>query len=103
MAKSTGLTGFPEWSPEERLVEQEVLNQVRSKFELFGFTPIETRAVEPLDVLLKKGASDKEIYMLRRLHAEPGEDSDLGLHFDLTVPFARYVTQNRGTLAFPFK
>jgi histidyl-tRNA synthetase len=103
MAKNTGLTGFPEWSPEERLIEQEVLDQVRTKFELFGFSPIETRAVEPLDVLLKKGASDKEIYVLRRLHAEPGEDSDLGLHFDLTVPFARYVTQNRGTLAFPFK
>jgi histidyl-tRNA synthetase len=103
MAKSIGLTGFPEWSPEERLVEQAVLDQVRRKFELFGFTPIETRAVEPLDVLLKKGASDKEIYVLRRLHAEPGEDSDLGLHFDLTVPFARYVAQNRGSLAFPFK
>jgi histidyl-tRNA synthetase len=103
MAKSIGLTGFPEWSPEERLIEQEVLDQVRRKFELFGFTPIETRSVEPLDVLVKKGASDKEIYVLKRLHAEPGEDADLGLHFDLTVPFARYVTQNRGTLAFPFK
>jgi histidyl-tRNA synthetase len=103
MAKNAGLTGFPEWSPEERLVEQEVLDQVRRKFELFGFTPIETRAVEPLSVLLKKGATDKEIYVLKRLHAEPGEDADLGLHFDLTVPFARYVAQNRGTLAFPFK
>jgi histidyl-tRNA synthetase len=103
MAKITALTGFPEWSPEERLVEQWVLDQVRRKFELFGFTSIETRAVEPLDVLLKKGATDKEIYLLKRLHAEPGEEADLGLHFDLTVPFARYVAQNRGTLAFPFK
>jgi histidyl-tRNA synthetase len=103
MAKITALTGFPEWSPEERLVEQRVLDQVRRKFELFGFTSIETRAVEPLDVLLKKGATDKEIYLLKRLHAEPGEEADLGLHFDLTVPFARYVAQNRGTLAFPFK
>jgi histidyl-tRNA synthetase len=103
MAKITALTGFPEWSPEERLVEQRVLDQVRRKFELFGFTSIETRAVEPLDVLLKKGATDKEIYVLKRLHAEPGELADLGLHFDLTVPFARYVAQNRGTLAFPFK
>jgi histidyl-tRNA synthetase len=103
MAKITALTGFPEWSPEERLVEQAVLDQVRRKFELFGFTSIETRAVEPLDVLLKKGATDKEIYLLKRLHAEAGEEAELGLHFDLTVPFARYVAQNRGTLAFPFK
>ncbi|MET0284207.1 MAG: histidine--tRNA ligase, partial [Polyangiales bacterium] len=103
MAKITALTGFPEWLPEQRLVEQRLLDLVRTKFELFGFTPLETRAVEPLDVLLKKGATDKEIYVLRRLHAEEGETSDLGLHFDLTVPFARYVAQHRGTLAFPFK
>ncbi|MET0339424.1 MAG: histidine--tRNA ligase [Polyangiales bacterium] len=103
MAKITALTGFPEWLPEQRLVEQRLIDEVRRKFELFGFTPLETRAVEPLDVLLKKGATDKEIYVLRRLHAEDDEQSDLGLHFDLTVPFARYVAQHRGQLAFPFK
>jgi histidyl-tRNA synthetase len=103
MAKITALTGFPEWLPEQRLVEQRVLDEVRRRFELFGFAPLETRAVEPLDVLLKKGATDKEIYVLKRLHAEEGEESDLGLHFDLTVPFARFVAQNRGQLAFPFK
>jgi len=103
MAKITALTGFPEWLPEQRLVEQRLIEQVREKFELFGFAPLETRAVEPLDVLTKKGASDKEIYVLRRLHAEEGEQSELGLHFDLTVPFARYVAQHRGVLTFPFK
>ncbi|HEX5660725.1 MAG TPA: histidine--tRNA ligase [Polyangiales bacterium] len=103
MAKITALTGFPEWLPEQRLVEQQLIERVRTKFELFGFTPLETRSVEPLNVLLKKGATDKEIYVLRRLHAEEGETSDLGLHFDLTVPFARYVQQHRGSLAFPFK
>ncbi len=103
MAKITALTGFPEWLPEQRLVEQRLLDQVRRKFELFGFTPLETRAVEPLGVLLKKGASDKEIYVLKRLHAEDDEDAELGLHFDLTVPFARYVSQHRGSLVFPFK
>lgn len=103
MAKITALTGFPEWLPEQKLVEQRVLDQVRAKFELFGFAPLETRAVEPLDVLLKKGATDKEIYVLKRLHAEEEEEADLGLHFDLTVPFARFVAQHRGQLAFPFK
>jgi histidyl-tRNA synthetase len=103
MAKITALTGFPEWLPEQRLVEQRILDLVRRKFELFGFAPLETRAVEPLDVLLKKGASDKEIYVLRRLHAEDEAEAELGLHFDLTVPFARYVTQHRGSLVFPFK
>ncbi len=103
MAKITALTGFPEWLPDQKLVEQRLLDQVRHKFELFGFSPLETRAVEPLNVLLKKGASDKEIYVLRRLHAEDDEGAELGLHFDLTVPFARYVAQHRGSLTFPFK
>ena len=44
--------------------------------------------------------------MLRRLHADPAEertDDALGLHFDLTVPFARYVLENAGRLTFPFR
>lgn len=97
------LSGFPEWLPAQRLAEQLLLDQIRRQFELAGFVSIETRAVEPLKVLLAKGETDKEVYVLRRLHAEPGEDSDLGLHFDLTVPFARYVAQHRGQLSFPIR
>src|SRR5688500_18474101 len=74
LAKIIALTGFPEWLPEQRRVAQRVLDQVRQKFELFGFSPIETRSVEPLDVLTKKGATDKEIYVLKRLHATEDED-----------------------------
>jgi len=54
--------------------------------------------------MLRKGEIDKEVYLLRRLQAdEAGGDSDLGLHFDLTVPFARYVLENAGKLEFPFR
>ena len=96
--------GFPEWLPEQKMVEQAYIAAIQKQFELFGFAPIETRAVEPLDQLLQKGETDKEIYVLRRLQAEEGgEDSNLGLHFDLTVPLARYVAQNQSNLAFPFK
>ncbi len=104
MAKPTPISGFPEWLPEQRLVELHALDTLRARFESFGFAPLETRAVEPLDQLLAKGETDQEIYVLRRLHAADDEgDAGLGLHFDLTVPFARYVAQNRGRLAFPFK
>src|SRR5699024_2570367 len=63
------------------------------------------RAVEPLDRLLSKGETSKEVYLLRRLQAEEEEQTarSLGLHFDLTVPFARYVLENAGHLVFPFK
>src|SRR3954466_10074137 len=104
MAKVRPISGFPEWLPEQRLVEQEVLDGLRSKFELFGFTPVETRSVELLETLLAKGETDKEIYVLRRLGAGADEgDAGFGLHYDLTVPFARYAVQNYNELTFPFK
>ena len=104
MARPTPLSGFPEWLPAQRIAEQQVLDRLRRTFELWGFASVETRAVEPLEQMLRKGEIDKEVYVLRRLHADPGSaDSDLGLHFDLTVPFARYVLENAGHLHFPFK
>ncbi|WP_273654638.1 histidine--tRNA ligase [Cellulomonas fimi] len=106
MARPTPLSGFPEWLPDGRIVEQHVLDVLRRTFELHGFAGIETRAVEPLDQLLRKGETSKEVYVLSRLQEDP-ESPDrggrLGLHFDLTVPFARYVLENAGHLAFPFR
>ncbi len=100
-----GLSGFPELLPAERNVELHVLDHLRRVFELHGFASVETRAVETTDTLLTKGEIDKEIYGLRRLHAIDGDDAtiDLGLHYDLTVPFARYVLENAGRLEFPFR
>ncbi|WP_083972213.1 histidine--tRNA ligase [Actinoplanes awajinensis] len=101
------ISGFPEWLPSQRMIEQYVLDKIRSTFELYGFAPLETRAVEPLDTLLSKGETSKEVYLLRRLQdsgdAAPKSDDQLGLHFDLTVPFARFVTENHGKLQFPFR
>ncbi len=100
----TGLSGFPEFLPADRNVELIVLDHLREVFELHGFASIETRAAEPMDTLLRKGEIDKEVYVLRRLQAGEGDsDSGLALHFDLTVPFARYVLENAGKLDFPFR
>jgi histidyl-tRNA synthetase len=110
MARPTPLSGFPEFLPEQRVVEQQIIDQLRRTFELHGFANIETRAVEPMEQLLRKGETSKEVYVLRRLQAETSdaadaepEGSQLGLHFDLTVPFARYVLENAGKLEFPFR
>jgi len=101
--KPTPLSGFPELLPAQRLVELHVIETVRETFELHGFASIETRAAEPLEQLLRKGEIDKEVYVLRRLHAAEDDTSTLGLHYDLTVPFARYVLENAGRLEFPFR
>lgn len=104
MARPTPLSGFPELLPAQRFVEQRVLDTLRETFELHGFAGVETRSVEPLDQLLRKGDTSKEVYLLRRLHeASPEGHAGLGLHFDLTVPFARYVLENAGKLEFPFR
>ncbi len=103
-SKPTPLSGFPELLPAQRAVEREVIDRLSRTFELHGFANIETRVVEPLDRLAKGGEIDKEIYVLRRLQAGEGEgDSGLGMHFDLTVPFARYVLEHSGHLEFPFR
>ncbi|MFC4064889.1 histidine--tRNA ligase [Actinoplanes subglobosus] len=99
------ISGFPEWLPPQRIIEQQVLDRIRSTFELYGYASLETRAVEPLETLLSKGETSKEVYLLHRLQEEEGvkREDQLGLHFDLTVPFARFVTENHGRLQFPFK
>ena len=107
----TSLSGFPEWLPEGRIIEMHVLDELRRVFELHGFAGIETRAVETLEQLEAKGETSKEIYVLDRLQAlkaaaagaRAPKDKGMGLHFDLTVPFARYVVENANELDFPFK
>lgn len=107
MSRKASLSGFHEWLPAERLVELHVQDTLRHVFELHGFANIETRAVETLGTMLRKGEIDKEVYAVSRLQGEAGENPDdphrLALHFDLTVPFARYVTENAGYLNFPFR
>jgi histidyl-tRNA synthetase len=105
MSRPQPLSGFPELLPRQRIVEQQVVDHLRRAFELHGFANLQTRAVEPMDQLLRKGETSKEVYVLRRLQADARDTSDaeLGLHFDLTVPFARYVLENAGKLNFPFR
>ena len=103
MSKVGKISGFPEWLPEQKIAEDRVISTIRRIFESYGFAPIETPAVELLTSLGSKGVIEKEIFVVRRLKAEDSSDSELGLHFDLTVPLARYVAQHQASLTFPFK
>jgi histidyl-tRNA synthetase len=106
VSKVRPISGFPEWLPRERIIEQHFLDVIRETFERHGFGSIQTRAVEPIERLSSQGEdTDKEIYAISRLAAADASsrDAKLGLHFDLTVPFARYVLENAGKLTFPFR
>src|SRR5699024_10971809 len=68
MSRKISLCGFHDWLPQERLVELHVLDTLAEVFELHGFSNIETRAVETLGTLLRKGEIDKEVYTVSRIH-----------------------------------
>ncbi len=97
----SGISGFPELLPREQIAFNGIVGKIREQFELFGFSPIDTPAVEKVSTLLSKG-NDNEIYGIHRL-ADPSEDKSLALRFDLTVPLARYVTEHCAKLTFPYK
>lgn len=93
--------GTRDFNVEEKIIRQEVLDTLRNIFEKYGFNPIETPILERLDTLTKKftGGEEivKEIFKLK----DQG-NRDLGLRFDLTVPFSRFIGMNP-SLNMPFK
>ncbi len=99
------ISGFPEWLPEIRAIELQWIDSLRRVFESYGYCSIEPRSVEPVEVLLKQGDTDKEIYAISRLQEEEdtAPEPAYGLHYDMTVPMARYVAANMNELVFPFK
>lgn len=101
----SGISGFPEYLPAEQAIFDRMLSIIEEGFKVFGFQHLETPAVERKEILTAKGGNDKEIYALSRLAAALDEDPDTGmaLHFDLTVPLARFVAVQWRHLAFPFR
>src|SRR5829696_9046719 len=96
------LSGFRDYLPSLMLAREEVLRRAREVYRSYGFTPIDTPACESLDVLLGKGGdeSDKLVY---RVRSAKSEKEEMGLRFDLTVPFARFSAQYINQLGTPFK
>lgn len=95
------ISGFPEFMPNEQIAFNNMLKIIRKNFELYGFVPMDTPAVERVETLLSKG-EDNEIYGLYRL-SDINSKKDLGLRFDLTVPLARYVASRFGNMIFPYR
>ena len=93
------LSGFMELLPAEQIRMERLLATLRETYELYGFTPLDTPAIESAEVLLAKGGgeTEKQIYRFQK------GDSDLALRFDLTVPLAKYVALHYNDLAFPFR
>ena len=105
MAKPTPLSGFPEFLPPSALVEREVIDALRAHLRaarLRQHRDPRRRAARPAAA---QGARStrRSTSCAGCTPTTPTGDSGLGLHFDLTVPFARYVLENAGKLEFPFR
>ena len=93
------LSGFMELLPAPQVKMEKMMETLRRCYGVYGFTPLDTPAIESAEVLLAKGGgeTEKQIYRFTK------GDSDLALRFDLTVPLAKYVAANYGSLTFPFR
>lgn len=92
------LSGMPEWTPAQQLVFDDWKAKIRRIYSSFGYTPLETPALERAEVLLSKaGSTGKQVYQFER------GDTKLALRFDQTVPLSRVVAAKQSTLPFPFR
>ncbi len=97
---------FPEFLPEEQKIFDDIIDLIKQSYERFWYDHIQTPAVERNKVLLAKWWEEvsKQIFWLYWLAQWCEKDTkDYSLHFDLTVPFARYVLDYESKLTFPFK
>ena len=97
--KPRTLSGFMELLPGPQAQMDAVMQVLRDTYALYGFTNIDTPAIEAAEVLLAKGGGETEKQIYRFMKG----DHDLALRFDLTVPLAKYVAMHYGELAFPFR
>src|SRR5215203_6482113 len=117
--------GTRDFGPEVVRKRQFIFNTIRKVFELYGFEPLETPAMENLETLMGKYGEEGDKLIFKILNnglQEPSKEklaregfekvlqgkntkdiTERALKYDLTIPFARYVAMNHGQLTFPFK
>jgi histidyl-tRNA synthetase len=93
------LKGFRDYPPERMIPRERLLEKTRQVYRSYGFSPIDTPALEYAEILLGKGGAETDRQLYRFQH----DRHDIALRFDLTVPLARFVAQHINTLGVPFK
>lgn len=116
MQKPSIPKGTRDFSPVEMMRRNYIFDTIRGVFRLYGFAPLETPSMENLSTLLGKYGDEGDKLLFKILNSgdyaaglsdgevrQASKICEKGLRYDLTVPFARYVVQHQGELAFPFK
>lgn len=94
------LKGFRDYPPELMIPRERIMETARRVYRSYGYAPIDTPALEYLEILTGKGSdeTDKQLYRF-----EDQGERWVGMRFDLTVPFARFAAQYAQQLGLPFK
>jgi len=94
------LSGFRDYLPEAMIPRERLIATAQRVYRSFGFSPIDTPALEYLEILTGKGSeeTDRQMY-----HFADQGGRMVGMRFDLTVPLARFVAQHSNELGLPFK
>ncbi|MGW8256185.1 MAG: histidine--tRNA ligase, partial [Thermoguttaceae bacterium] len=94
------LKGFRDYPPQAMIPRERLIDVARRVYRSYGFSPIDTPALEYLDILAGKGSeeTDKQLYKFKDHGGR-----DVGLRFDLTVPLARFAAQHINELGTPLK
>ena len=112
--------GTRDFSPEIMLKRNYIMQVIKNAFQTFGYLPIETPSIENSSTLMGKYGEEGDRLIFKILNSGDylkkvdlnseldskkmmPKISDKALRYDLTVPFARYVVQNRNDITFPFR
>ena len=100
MIQPRTLKGFRDYPPATMIPREAIIETARQVYRSYGFSPIDTPALEHLEILTGKGSdeTDKQLYRF-----EDNGGRAIGMRFDLTIPLARFVAQHIGQLGTPFK
>lgn len=93
------LKGFRDYLPSAMIPREQLIETAKAVYRSYGFSPIDTPALEYTEILTGKGGEESDKQMFR---FEQGS-RDVAMRFDLTVPFARFAAQNINELGTPFK
>ncbi len=94
------LKGFRDYLPESMIPRERLMEVARNVYRSYGFSPIDTPALEYAEILCGKGSAETDKQMFRFI--DHGK-RDVGMRFDLTVPLARFIAQHGNALGMPFK
>jgi histidyl-tRNA synthetase len=100
LIKPQTLKGFRDYLPGPMIAREHLIDTARRVYRSFGFSPIDTPALEYTEIILGKGGDETDKQLFR--FTDQGE-RDVAMRFDLTVPLARFAAQHLQEIGTPFK